>query len=76
MGALIPELNSAALGRPAAIVGNRCHVANRRHLEAASLQRPQSRFPTGAGAADLDFDHFMPCSIAARPAWSAATCAA
>ena len=69
--------DAAALGRPAAIVRNGRHVADRRDLEAAGLQRPQCRIRgPSPGPLTSTSTVFMPCSMAARPACSAATWAA
>ena len=50
------DYDPAALGRPAAIVRNGRHVADRRDLQPAGLQRTQRRFTARARPRNLDLD--------------------
>jgi hypothetical protein len=70
------ELDAAALGRAAAVVRNRRHVADRGDREANGLQRAQRRLAARTRAGNFTSSVRMPCSCALRPASSAAICAA
>src|SRR5262249_51667170 len=46
-------LHATPLGRPAAVVWYRGHVANRRDIQTHGLQRPDRRLPAGARTSDV-----------------------
>jgi len=72
----LPASDPTPLGRTATIMGIGVTSPNRRDRKADRLQRPQRGFPPEPGLLDLDVEVRMPCSMAFRPASSAATCAA
>src|SRR6186713_2309127 len=49
-------LDAPLLGRTAAVVRNRRHVLDARHLETGRIQCTDGRLAPGAGAAHADFD--------------------
>src|SRR5437660_7572035 len=52
----LANLNSPSLRRTAAVVGNRCHVADCAHFESGSLQGADGGIASGPGALHVDFE--------------------
>src|SRR5438132_8153654 len=52
----LANLNSPSLRRTAAVVGNRCHVADRAHFESCGLQGADRGIASGTRALHVDFE--------------------